>query len=142
MEVLRYHIGEAVEAAYWKSRLSCGLVTPPRSPRLMASLLSCPLAPSGRHKALVPVKGCAFAARRVLHGLTRSRLFDLQTAAWACATDGIPHPSTWAEFPDPVSTIPFSLPRPPSVELAKPGCGHDHESWPSQTEYQDSVCIL
>jgi hypothetical protein len=139
MEVLRYHIGEAVEAAYWASRLSCGLVTPPGSPLRLFALRACPPAPARRHKALLSPEGCVFA-RRVLHGHTRSRLFDLQTASWGCATEEAAHPSTWAEFPDPVAIAPFSLPEPLRGELAWPRCSELRpESWPSQCECQDDV---
>ncbi len=139
MEVLRYHIGEAVEAAYWASRLSCGLVTPPASPRGLFAFRACPPAPARRHKALLP-GGCA-SARRVLHDLTRSRLFDLQTASWACATEGAAHPSDWAEFPDPVAIAPFRLPEPLLGELARPRCSElGPESWHSLSECQDGVC--
>ena len=67
IEVLRYGIGAAVEAAYWDSRLLCGLVTPPESPR---AARECPPAPARKHHAqkcsrarLGKTRACSFGPR-------------------------------------------------------------------------------
>ena len=77
MEVLRYGIGAAVQAAYWESRLLCGLVTPPESPRVARE---CPPAPARKQKG--------HECSRALVGATRACLFSPRAKSRA---DGVVH---------------------------------------------------